>query len=321
MREGLIPSRPTHVMRLAADQASALILMGQLGEMLDADECAVAAFEAADGSHWLIEAFFTFEPDEEAIRALLAAAGGEAVARRAQFERISQKDWIAASLEGLSPVRAGRFVVHGSHDRPAVRQHEIGIEIEAALAFGTGHHGTTRGCLLLMARELKRRRPRRILDVGTGTGLLAIAAARALRRPVAAGDIDPVSTATARANARANGAGAFVRPVTAAGLRHPALAGGAPYDLILANILARPLRLLAPSIAAAAAWDARLILSGLLPQDVAGVLAAYRAQGYALCDRIDLEGWVALLLKKKGAAPRPLPHAPRSRGGHSGLEP
>ena len=307
MREGLIPSRPTHVMRLPTDMTSALALAGRLGEMLDADENAVAAFESADETHWLVEVFFSAEPDEEQVRSLVAAAGGDALARAARFEHIAAKDWIAASLDGLKPVRAGRFVVHGSHDRAAVRPHEIGIEVEAALAFGTGHHGTTRGCLLLLARELKRRRPRRVLDVGTGTGVLAIAAARAIRRPVAAGDIDPVSTQTARENARANAAGAFVRPVTAAGLRHPALAGGAPYDLILANILARPLRLLAPSIARAAAPDARLILSGLLARDVAGVLSAYRGQGYALAERIDLEGWAALMLKQKGAARRPLP--------------
>ncbi len=307
MREGLIPSRPTHVMRLPTDMKSALALAGRLGEMLDADENAVAAFESADETHWLVEVFFSAEPDEAQVRSLIAAASGEALAGAARFEHIAPKDWIAASLDGLKPVRAGRFVVHGSHDRAAVRPHEIGIEVEAALAFGTGHHGTTRGCLLLLARELKRRRPRHVLDVGTGTGVLAIAAARALKRPVAAGDIDPVSTLTARENARANAAGAYVRPVTAAGLRHPALAAGAPYDLILANILAKPLRLLAPSIAAAASSDARLILSGLLARDVAGVLSAYRGQGYALAERIDLEGWAALTLKKKGAAQRPLP--------------
>ena len=307
MREGLIPSRSTHVMRLAADMATALTLAGQLGEMLDAEENAVAAFEAPDESHWLIEVFFASAPDEAAVRDLIAIAAGEALARRATFDNIAPKDWIAASLDGLKPVRAGRFVVHGSHDRPAIRPHEIGIEIEAALAFGTGHHGTTRGCLLLLAGELRRRRPRRVLDVGTGTGVLAIAAARALRRPVAAGDIDPVSVETARGNARANLAGAHVRPVIAAGLRHPALVAGRPYDLIMANILARPLRLLAPALSRAAADDARLVLSGLLARDVPGVLTAYRGFGYALAERIDLEGWAALLLKKKGAAPRPLP--------------
>ncbi|MFM9975078.1 MAG: 50S ribosomal protein L11 methyltransferase, partial [Beijerinckiaceae bacterium] len=184
----------------------------------------------------------------------------------------------------------------------------IAIEIEAALAFGTGHHGTTHGCLLLLDRELKRKPPRRVLDVGTGTGVLAIAAARALKRKIAAGDIDPVSTLTSRQNAIANRVGAYVRPVTAIGITHSDLTDGAPYDLILANILARPLRMLSPHLARAASLDGRLILSGLLARDVAGVLSAYRGQGFSLMERLDLDGWVALILKRKGAAPRPLDH-------------
>jgi ribosomal protein L11 methyltransferase len=311
MREGLVPSNTTHVMRLPTDMATALKLAGQLGEMLDADENAVAAFESADESHWLIEVFFTTKPDESLIRDLIIAAMGEKSGRKlaatAVFERIEPKDWIAASLDGLKPVRAGRFLVHGSHDRPAIRANDIAIEIEAALAFGTGHHGTTRGCLELLDRELKRKPPRRVLDVGTGTGVLAIAAARALKRRVAAGDIDPVSTETSRQNAIANRAGAYVRPVTAVGIVHRELTAAAPYDLIFANILAKPLRLLAPSLARAATIDGRLILSGLLAKDVAGVLTAYRGHGFSLMERIDIDGWAALILKRRGAAQRPLP--------------
>jgi ribosomal protein L11 methyltransferase len=310
MREGLVPSTPTHVMRLATDMGTATRLASQLGEMLDADENAVAAFESADETHWLVEAFFSAEPDEAAIRDLvrlaLPGAQGEKAALAAGFDTLQPKDWIAASLEGLKPVRAGRFLVHGQHDRPAVQSNDIAIEIEAALAFGTGHHGTTRGCLVLFDRELKRFPPRRVLDVGTGTGVLAIAAARALRLPVAAGDIDPVSTWTARRNAIDNRAGAYVRPVTAAGLEHPDLRRGAPYDLIFANILAKPLRLLAPSLVKAASHDGRLILSGLLYRDVPGVLSAYAGHGFRLMERVDIDGWAALLLKRKGAAAKPL---------------
>ena len=310
MREGLVPSQTTHIMRLPTDRATATSLASRLGEMLDADENAVAAFESADESHWLVEVFFSHAPDEAAMRHLVAVGiggdSGEKAAKDAIFDTIAPKDWIGASLDGLKPVRAGRFLIHGSHDRPVIRSNDIAIEIEAALAFGTGHHGTTRGCLLLLDRELKRKPPRAVLDVGTGTGVLAIAAARALKRRVAAGDIDPVSTLTSRQNAIANRAGAYVRPVTATGVTHGSLAAGAPYDLILANILARPLRLLAPHLARAAALDGRLILSGLLAQDVAGVLSAYRGQGFSLMERLDLDGWAALILKRKGAAPRPL---------------
>jgi ribosomal protein L11 methyltransferase len=188
-------------------------------------------------------------------------------------------------------VRAGRLVVHGSHDRGKLRANDIGVEIEAALAFGTGHHGTTLGCLRMLDSILKRRRPQRVLDVGSGTGVLAIAAARLLRQTVACGDIDPVAVETARANARANAAGAFVRPVVAPGLRHPALVG--QYDL------------LAPSIAGAAAGGAELVLSGLLARDVPGVLAAYRGQGFALARRYDIDGWATLLLRRGGAQPLP----------------
>jgi ribosomal protein L11 methyltransferase len=220
-------------------------------------------------------------------------------AARAEFAKIAKEDWVQKSLAGLEPVRAGRLLVHGSHDRDRLRANDVGVEIEAALAFGTGHHGTTLGCLRALDRILKRRRPRRVLDVGTGTGVLAIAAAKLLHAPVACGDIDPVAVETARANAIANGAGPYVRPVVAVGLRHEAMAGR--YDLIFANILAKPLRLLAPSIARAAGPGAELVLSGLLARDVAGVLSAYRAQGFALAERGDIDGWATLALRRGGA--------------------
>jgi ribosomal protein L11 methyltransferase len=308
MLEGLHPNRPTHIMRLVTDERSARAMTDILGEVFDPAETAVAAFETEDGRTWLLEAYFASEPDEEAIRELARPIVGDAV-DAAVFEAIEQKDWVAASLEGLNPVRAGRFVVHGSHDRGDVRLNDIGIEIEAALAFGTGHHGTTRGCLLALVDELKRRRPRGVLDVGTGTGILAFAAAKALKSRVVAGDIDPVAVAVARDNARLNGIAPhlalYVGPGTRSGLANRPRA----FDVVFANILAKPLRLLAPALARTVSTGGTLVLSGLLARDVPGVLSAYAAQGFSLAARRDLEGWAALTLRRGGAAPRPRRHS------------
>ncbi len=298
MREGLLPNTVTHLLRLEAEETLARRAADFLTEMLPPEETAAAAFEIDDGRSWSLEVYFSDTPDEAMVRNLLSSVVGAPLAAQAEFAKVDQKDWVASSLEGLQPVRAGRFLVHGSHDRHRPRINDIAIEIEAALAFGTGHHGTTRGCLLHFDGLMKRWKPERVLDVGTGTGLLAIAAARALHRPVAAGDIDPVSTITSRSNALANRAGAYVRPVTAPGVRHPDLVRESPYDLIFANILARPLMRLAPSIASVATRNATLILSGLLPRDVNGILSSYRAHGFRLIRRIDLEGWVSLQLKR-----------------------
>jgi ribosomal protein L11 methyltransferase len=189
-----------------------------------------------------------------------------------------------------------------------VPRNAIGIEIEAALAFGTGHHGTTRGCLLALDALLRRRRPRRVLDVGTGTGVLAIAAARALRRAVLASDVDPVAVQVARANARHNGVGALVTFIIAQGVADHRIARAAPYDLILANILLRPLQRLAAPITRLLAPHGRMILSGLLPGQANAIVSAYAAQGLALERRILLDGWVTLAMRKG----RPLvPGAPR----------
>ena len=221
MLEGLHPNRPTHVMQIATDERSARAMTDLLGEVFDPAETAVAAFESSDGSNWLLEAYFASEPEEAAIRDLIRPIVHDE-ADRAVFKTLAQKDWVKASLEGLGPVPAGRFLVHGAHDRQHVRANHVGIEIEAALAFGTGHHGTTRGCLLALADELKRRRPHRVLDVGTGTGVLALAAAKALKRPVLAGDIDSEAIRVAQGNARLNGVAGLVEFYVGPGPRRPA---------------------------------------------------------------------------------------------------
>ena len=300
MLEGLPPNNAAHRLRLACDEARARAAADVIVEFFDPAETAAAAFEdeanSANLKPWVLEVFFGTAPDETFVRGILAQVVGDELAAAAVFGRVAQRDWVASALEGLHAVRAGRFLVHGGHDRGQVRTNDVALEIEAALAFGTGHHGTTRGCLLMLDAVLKRRRPARVVDLGTGTGVLAMAAAKALHRPIHCGDIDPVAATAAAANARLNGVGPHVRPVVAVGPRHPGIQGAAPFDLIFANILAKPLRLMAPAVAAIAAPRAELILSGLLPRDVPGILSSYAPHGFALRRRIELEGWATLLL-------------------------
>lgn len=268
-----------------------------LTETFDNNEVAVAAFETEDGA-WSVNAHFAAAPDEGFVRAQVAHAADEETAAAMVFETVAARDWVRASLDGLAPVAAGRFVVHGSHDRARIAVNRTGIEIEAALAFGTGHHGTTRGCLMLLDDVLHRTRPRSVLDLGTGTGVLAIAAAKVLRRSILATDIDGKAVQVARGNARLNGVGELIEAVTAVGLSAPAFKRRAPFDLVLANILANPLRRLAPQVAAHLAPQAMVILSGILPDQLRSVIASYRAQDMALVRHIELEGWSSVLLKR-----------------------
>jgi ribosomal protein L11 methyltransferase len=306
MLEGLPPKCAAHVMRLTCAEGTARRIADIIVETFDPATTAAAAFEEAPDTSdwnkgpWIVEAYFGAPPDEANVRALVAAAAGDAAARAATFGRVDERDWVAASLEGLKPVRAGRFIVHGAHGRDAVKANDIAIEIEAALAFGTGHHGSTRGCLHTLDLVARERRPRAVLDLGSGSGVLAIAAAKVFKRKIHAGDIDRVCVEAAAANAKRNRVASFVRPVLAKGAAHPVLRAGGPYDLVLANILARPLRDLAPQIARLAAPRAEIILSGLIARDVPGVVAAYRKQAMALARRIDIDGWATLLMRRGG---------------------
>jgi ribosomal protein L11 methyltransferase len=286
---------PTAVARLSTDQATARRIGDALAEVFDGEQVATSAFEQPDG-RWSLAVHFRDRPDEDAVRALVEAAAGAGAAQALAFETLAPTDWVKTSLAGLVPVPAGRFTVHGAHDRARVRANRIGIEIEAALAFGTGHHGTTRGCLLALDRIVKGRRPRNILDVGTGSGVLAIAAAKTLRRPVLASDIDARSVAIARENARLNRAGAYVEVMHAAGLGRHRFRRGGPYALIFANILLEPLQRLATPMARLAAPNGRVVLSGLLVGQAGAALASYRARGLVLERRIRLEGWATLVL-------------------------
>jgi ribosomal protein L11 methyltransferase len=287
----------TTVARLSTDGATARKIGDAIAEHFEADAVAASSVEEADG-RWSLALHFRDPPDEPAVRALVAAAAGDEAAAALVFEMLAATDWVRQSLDGLTPVEAGRFVVHGAHARARVHANRIGIEIEAALAFGTGHHGTTRGCLIALDRIVKGRKPRRILDIGTGTGVLAIATAKALRRPVLASDIDARAVAIACENARLNRAGAQVEAIRAAGLGRHRFRERAPYDLILANILLEPLQRLATPMARLLAPNGHVVLSGLLTAQGGAALAGYCARGLVLARRIRLEGWVTLVLRR-----------------------
>ena len=279
---------------LETDEQSARRVGDFVAEGFAADELAVSLVETGHGA-WRVTIYFEDTPDQEALRKLVEAAGGSAAAKALRLERVAAKDWVTESLAGLEPVRAGRFIVHGAHDRAKVPFNCIGIEIEAALAFGTGHHGTTRGCLLALDRLCKtHNKPLRIFDLGTGTGVLAIASARALRRHVLASDIDGPSVQAARGNAWLNRAGPLVEAVRADGV--VSLRRRGPFDLIFANILLRPLQRLATPLTKLIAPGGRLILSGILKAQTNAAMAAYH--GLVLEHRTDIEGWTTLVMKK-----------------------
>ena len=270
-----------------------------LTEIFFEGEAAVAAFVRPDG-RWDVTLHFADAPDQNLMRELVTNAAGAEIAATLAFDTVEAKDWVKASLEDLAPVPAGRFVVHGAHDRARVPPNKLGIEIEAALAFGTGHHGTTRGCLLLLDLVLKRDRPRRVLDLGTGTGVLGIAAAKALKIGVLASDIDAPSVTVARENARLNEAGDLVQVIRATGFSAPEFSRRGPFDLVLANILANPLRQLATPMAKHLAPSALVILSGLLTHQAPSVIAAYRARGLVPLRHLRIEEWSSLLLRNAG---------------------
>ncbi|PHP67576.1 50S ribosomal protein L11 methyltransferase [Zhengella mangrovi] len=251
--------------------------------------------EAAELFEVSVYAEDSFAGIDEAIAAVMRDLG---IGGQLQAETVPDIDWVSKSLEGLAPVRAGRFLVHGGHDRDKVRTGDIAIEIEAGQAFGTGHHGTTAGCLEMIDRIVQRERPLNALDLGTGSAVLAIALAKRGRIPVLATDIDPVAVDVARSNVRLNGAERLVTCVTATGFRNRALIESKPFDLIVANILARPLMKLAPEMANHLAPGGSVILSGILAGQRRAVIAAYRGQGFAHARTIWREGWVTIHLKR-----------------------
>jgi ribosomal protein L11 methyltransferase len=241
-----------------------------------------------------VEALYTEMPDGD----LLTRLAG----RNVHVSLLPDVDWIKLSQEGLPPVRAGRFFVYGAHDKGRVPDGVIPIRIEAGMAFGTGHHETTALCLTALSDLSWRRAFRNVLDLGCGTGLLAIGASKLWKRRVLASDIDPVAVDITRQNARANGEGNLVAAFTADGMTHPSIAARAPFDLIIANILAAPLTQLAPAICRGVDRGGTLVLSGLLTWQENLVLSFYRPHGLKLRETLRRGPWSALVLERPSAA-------------------
>jgi ribosomal protein L11 methyltransferase len=353
MTSETIPDAPSLVARLDTDLITAQAIADHIAERFGLEDIAVSLSDTG-GGRWQVAIHFRNGAEREPVRDTVAAAAGGEAAAALQFGSVEAADWVRESLAGLQPVEAGRFIVHGAHDRARVPFNRIGIEIEAALAFGTGHHGTTRGCLLALDAILKARRRRRpvshhpevrakraskdarpgpspqpksdkpisavevpsrqqptwlgraahghlrvtdnmrILDVGTGSGVLAIAAARALYAHVLATDNDAFAVKTARGNAQHNRADNLLSVVLADGVGARAIRAHAPYDLIFANILLGPLKRIATPLRKLAAPGGRVVLSGILRSQANAVIAAYRP--LALQRRLDIDGWTTLVL-------------------------
>jgi ribosomal protein L11 methyltransferase len=279
---------------LTKDQAYALV-----DAVMAADDLAItaSAHENEETGEWVFEATCDTEPNVEAFDALAREVLGGKVSFA--VEAIDPDvNWVAKSLEGLQPVIAGGFYVHGSHEESPPPAGVTPIRIDAAQAFGTGHHETTTGCLEAIDRVLKRRRFRSMIDVGTGTGVLAIALAKRTHLPVLATDIDPIAVATAAENARDNGVGRYVISIEATGLEHRQITTSAPYDLIVANILAGPLTALAPAMRKIAEPGCVVILSGILIHQAPRVIAAYSRMGIVLKQKITKKEWATLVMER-----------------------
>lgn len=277
---------------------------GAFAEVLDPFAQAISVSEVADLTGrpvWRIQGYADAEPDRNAIAAAaaLAALAAAVPAPEPDVVALGAVDWLAENRRSFPPLRIGRFYIHGSHVATPPPPSALALQVEAAIAFGSGEHGSTRGCLLALDGLARRMRVRRALDMGCGSGILALALARlwpAAR--IVAVDVDTDSAVVAAANARLNRCASRIQVQAGDGYRAPAARLGAPYDLITANILARPLQAMAPALASALRPGGIAVLSGLLAKQEAGVLAAHRVQGLSLIRRIASDGWHTLILRR-----------------------
>lgn len=285
-------------LHLIATRPQSAALFARLEAEFEDDGLPLALVEIDEAAGSEEISVYAEEEDADAVEARIrATAGADGPALAIARETLPDIDWVAKSLEGLKPVRAGGFVVHGAHDREELQAGEIAIEIEAGLAFGTGHHGTTAGCLEALARLVPEKRPASALDLGAGSAVLAIAIARLAPIPVLATDIDPVAVEVAAGNVALNGVADRVTAVTAEGFDDPVFAERGPFDLIVANILAGPLMALAPEMRRHLAPSGALVLSGILERQRDAVIAAYAAQGFRHVETLHRGDWVTIHLE------------------------
>ncbi|MHB8529447.1 MAG: 50S ribosomal protein L11 methyltransferase [Caulobacteraceae bacterium] len=274
------------------EQAQAAFAAIEVDPALEAAACSLIEEDEARGI-WRLDAWPQGEDEARSLCLRLAAFPGLAVAS----EVLADADWLALALSGLPPVRAGRFFIYGAHDFGRAPANSVRLRIEAGAAFGTGHHATTLLCLIAYHALIKQRRFERVLDLGTGAGILAIAAARTGARRVIGSDIDPVSVRVAAENAKLNRA--RCRFVLADGLAHPSIRRTAPFDLVFANILAGPLVRLAPAVRRSVGPGGVAILSGLLASQARAVAAAYLSRGFRLRSRLRRDAWASLILIRR----------------------
>lgn len=283
-----------------ADRGFARTIAGALQNLIEPPPDALSIFEEpGQSAPWRITAYYQAPPDVADLQAGLNSIL-DCQVPLPRGENVPDLNWVALSQAALPPVVAGRFTVHGEHDRHRVPQGPGALLIEAGEAFGTAHHGTTYGCLLAVDGLTRRHVHRRVLDLGCGSGVLAIAVARANPGArILASDIDAASVAVAEQNARVNRCGNRIEFVCAAGLAHQTLRRGRPYDLLIANILAGPLIGLAKELSAAVAPDGHLVLSGLLNEQAREIVAHYRAAGFVLERATRIAGWTTLVMRKR----------------------
>lgn len=288
---------PTYTALTTLDGEPAARALGEALERMDPEPYGVGVFEIEDGSgRWEVGGYFHDEPDAIVLEILAAAFGAASFA----VSEVPEVDWVAKVQRELHPVDAGRFFVYGSHDRDKVPPGRVALEIEASMAFGTGHHATTLGCLLAFdALYDAGFRPVNVADIGAGTAVLAMAAAKMLPEArILASDIDPVAVEVSRVNLAVNGLDGRVTCVEAAGFDHVTIRKAAPFDLVFANILKGPLIELAPDMGKAVLPGGRVILSGLLVVQAESVIASYVTSGFRLQSRNDLGEWSALVLER-----------------------